>query len=417
VTASDRVGFAGGFCELPVRVVPDPARVLLLPQIWNSVAAVDGLARRLAALPDEQVDATLAELTAVFADRHRDLDRTWRDRGRTAAAGGGRRREMLLGALLSYEHTVEGAGVCNPSVVSHGQRLVLSIRAIGEQHLSCIEFRTGVVGGSAGITLDSRTGRCGSGVVVPSGSGTDYDVRFDPDTALDERVLWPVTADERSGMEDLRLARLVEDGKDVYHGTYSAFDGIRIRPKSVRTEDFVHFRIRALTGAAAAGKGFSVFTRRADGTYLGICRPAKDEVALATSRDAVDWQVATTLPVPREPWAMGHVSNCGPPVATPYGWLLFLHGVGPMRRYGITAVLLDLEDPARVIGRSRKPLLTSGAGNRTGYTPNALYSCGALVHDGQVFLPFAPADSEVRIAVAALDDVAAACGVGAVLPR
>jgi len=192
----------------------------------------------------------------------------------------------------------------------------------------------------------------------------------------------------------------------VYYGTFSAFDGRRIRPKLLRTRDFVDFQIRSLSGQAASGKGFSVFARRPDSSYLGICRPRKDEVSVAVSSDAVDWRAVGSLPVPRELWSFGHVSNCGPPVDTEYGWLLFLHGVGPMRRYGITAILLDSANPSQVIGHLAAPLLMSGGDHRDGYTANAVYSCGALVHDGEVFLAFGLEDSEIRVAVAELDDLA-----------
>jgi predicted GH43/DUF377 family glycosyl hydrolase len=213
----------------------------------------------------------------------------------------------------------------------------------------------------------------------------------------------PAMAAEAHGMEDARFVRFVDDaGVATYYATYTAFDGYEIVPQLIQTDDFRRFRIATLNGPAAQNKGMALFPRRIGGRYVMLSRRDRENLHLATSDDIAHWSEVSELHRPSRPWELAQIGNCGSPIETAAGWLVITHGVGPLRRYVLGALLLDLENPRRVIGQLREPLLEPEGDERDGYVPNVVYSCGALRHDDQLLLPYGASDASVRFALVAL---------------
>lgn len=229
---------------------------------------------------------------------------------------------------------------------------------------------------------------------------SNYTVTFSRNSDISERILFPVSEVEKNGLEDARLVRFVEDdGTDSYYATYTAYDGQSIMPQLIETSDFLTFHIRSLNGAAAHGKGFALFPRRINGNYYIIGRQNGQDITIAQSNHMHFWGGCQLLQHPSRQWDLVQLGNCGSPIETPEGWLLLTHAVGPMRRYVLGAILLDLEDPTRVIGQLDEPLMAPSEDEREGYVPNVLYSCGAMLHKDMIILPYAMADSVSGIAV------------------
>lgn len=233
-----------------------------------------------------------------------------------------------------------------------------------------------------------------------------YDVRFATASTLAERALFPEVDSESHGMEDARFVRLVEDdGSSSYAATYTGFNGSEVVSRRLDTDDFRSFRSTPLTGRAAANKGMALFPRRVGGRYLALSRWDRENNAVASSADGYHWEDVAELQSPSEAWELIQLGNCGPPLETEIGWLVVTHGVGPMRAYALGALLLDLEDPTRVVGRLTEPLLQPRGAERDGYVPNVVYSCGALIHEQKLLLPYGCSDTSIRIGVADVPDL------------
>ncbi len=212
-------------------------------------------------------------------------------------------------------------------------------------------------------------------------------------------MIYPTIPDESRGIEDARFIRFAyDDGRITYFATYTAFDGVQIVPRLLRTDDFQTFDMTQLVGPAAKNKGMALFPRCVKGRYLALSRWDRESIGLAGSTDAHNWSGAVTVQAPRQPWELIQLGNCGSPVETDEGWLVLTHGVGPMRTYAIGAILLDLDNPARLIGALREPLMTPSEEEREGYVPNVVYSCGALLHEQTLVLPYGCSDSSIRFA-------------------
>ncbi len=348
-------------------------------------------------------------------------------------------------------------------------RVVMSVRAIGEGHRSSIEFRTGIVDEHGDVTFDAlgpylvagRPGKVqhrrerfrhllGSGRddrssvafvlgVLPdpfsreqleaaltalsdqlltrrNATGTieriravadsNYEVTFPEASALSERVLSPVAPTESHGMEDARFVRFVDDdGTVAYYATYTGYDGDHITSQLLATVDFRTFTSTPLSGLASTNKGMALFPRRVDGHYVALSRWDRSTNSVVTSDELTDWQDPQVLQRPSETWDVIQLGNCGSPIETDAGWIALTHGVGPMRRYVIGAELLDLHDPSRVIGHLREPLLVPADDERDGYVPNVVYSCGALLHAGQLVIPYGMSDTRIGVATVAVDQL------------
>jgi predicted GH43/DUF377 family glycosyl hydrolase len=232
-----------------------------------------------------------------------------------------------------------------------------------------------------------------------------YVASFDESIALSRRVLWPATPAESQGLEDARFVRLTEPGEDRYVASYTAFDGRVVSQQLLETTDFLTFVSTPLSGDAASNKGLAVFPRRIDGMWAALSRHDRESNSLAYSSDLRIWSGAASLQDPLHAWELLQIGNCGSPIELAEGWLVLTHGVGPMRTYGIGALLLDLNDPSKVLAQLDRPLLVPDASEQDGYVPNVLYSCGSLLHDGTLYLPYGIADQSISFATVDLADL------------
>jgi predicted GH43/DUF377 family glycosyl hydrolase len=235
---------------------------------------------------------------------------------------------------------------------------------------------------------------------------SNYEVQFQPDQPLSDRILFPATPSQRNGMEDARFVRFQnEDGTYLYYATFTAYDGKVVVPELVETSDFLRFRFITLNGPAAQNKGMALFPRKINGLYAMLSRQDNENIHLMFSDNVHFWNEHTVLLKPVFPWELVQLGNCGSPIETDAGWLVLSHGVGPMRKYCIGAFLLDRDDPSKVIGRLREPLLKPNQNERAGYVPNVVYTCGALLHKGELIIPYGLADHATGFATVALAEV------------
>jgi len=271
------------------------------------------------------------------------------------------------------------------------EQLQAAIRLTGERHDAGNQEHTGVA--RKILTL----------------AQSNYQVQFDRDTRLSERVLFPVTPSQRNGIEDARFVRFTnEDGTQTYYATYTAYDGKLILPQFIETDDFLHFKFITLNGPAARNKGMALFPRKVGGRYAMLGRQDYENIYVIFSDHLHFWNTAKLVVKPTFPWEFIQMGNCGSPIETEAGWLVLSHGVGPMRKYCIGAFLLDRDDPTRVLGRLREPLIRPDENEREGYVPNVVYSCGSLVHGATLVIPFAMSDYATTFATVPVDDVLAA---------
>ena len=425
-----------------VRLRPDARRVIARPFLPREEVYPDGSSRmqlvleRIVAMPEQEITHTLEAARNRFEDRHRDLDGVLERNFTLVAARLGhlellaeplsQDRRQLIGAYFTHEYSIEAAALGNPSIVAAPDqtglapdelRFVMSLRAIGEGHTSSIEFRSGVVAADATMRLDTPSEYAMTGDrrdAVPGGrfgtevgdASSNYRVSFPESIDLSERVLFPSGPTESHGMEDARFVRFVDDdGSVTYLATYTAFDGHQITPQMLETADFTEFRVATLSGDGAHNKGMAIFPRRIDGDYVALGRHDNVNNFLMRSRDVRVWRDATIIQEPERPWELMQLGNCGSPIETSAGWLVITHGVGAFRRYTLGALLLDLDDPSRVIGHLKEPLLSPTESERDGYVPNVVYSCGALIHAGHLVLPYGFADVGAGIATIRLDEL------------
>jgi predicted GH43/DUF377 family glycosyl hydrolase len=442
---------------------------------------------RVMGFSDEQADDVMGRVLDHFTLRHHCLRSVLLghfDKVSQYIAGGSalpEKRRLLIGAHFTMEYSIESAALFNPSIVPHpdqsgvpagGTRLLMSLRATGEGHISSIVFRQGVIHGDGNIRfvnpgdsartgeiitdhlyskklflrkliemqchcheIDSILGRLPSrftmaGLERASAELMDlhkdcpamkaavnhvrhlaqanYELSFDDQTDPGDMVIFPMSDGESAGMEDVRLVRFVEDdGRVTYYGTYTAYDGFNVLPQMFETTDFRRFRIMTLTGRCARNKGMALFPRKIDGRYMMVSRLDGESLYLMRSDNPHIWNDARLLQKPVSPWESVQIGNCGSPLETDRGWLLLTHGVGPMRQYCIGALLLDLEDPGRVIGRTREPILVPSEDERDGYVPNVVYTCGAIIHKNKLVMPYAMSDRATGFATFGLDELLA----------
>jgi predicted GH43/DUF377 family glycosyl hydrolase len=437
--------------------------------------------RRIAALDQADAAEMLHLAFERFGGRHHDLEATFQHHYELVRHRVAETAELtpdaclLVGAYFSNEYAVEGAALCNPSMVEHPEqagldadelRVAVSLRQIGEGHLSSIGFATAVVGPPHRITVDDRSGPLVAGTRVPPRHRRDllaaglietgwdnevsatvlgslpelfddetlaqvlaglpadllsratapstlealrrtnaasYALSFPADVPLHRRVLWPSTPDESNGMEDARFVSFVDDrGVRSFRATYTAYDGRAIATRMLSSDDLRHFEATPMRGPGARNKGVALFPRPVGGRQLALCRSDGETIGLTTLDESRRWRRPTPLHAPERGWELIQVGNCGSPIETESGWLVLTHGVGPMRRYAIGALLLDLNRPDRVIAHLPGALLEPDDLERDGYVPNVVYSCGGLVHRGTLWLPYGASDARVSFARADL---------------
>jgi predicted GH43/DUF377 family glycosyl hydrolase len=256
-------------------------------------------------------------------------------------------------------------------------------------------------------TSDATATRAARGILLLAES--NYEVNFSPETRISQRVLFPSAPSQSNGIEDARFVRFKnDDGSFTYYATYTAYDGKITLPQLLETPDFVHFKFRTLNGPAVQNKGMALFPRKINGLYAMLSRQDDENILLMFSDNIHFWQTPKLLLQPAQPWEFIKIGNCGSPIETKAGWLVLSHGVGAMRKYCLGAFLLDLNDPSRVIGRLRDPLLSPNESEREGYVPNVVYTCGALLHGDELIIPYAMSDSATSFATVALNELLAA---------
>jgi predicted GH43/DUF377 family glycosyl hydrolase len=235
---------------------------------------------------------------------------------------------------------------------------------------------------------------------------SNYEVQFHPEQDLSERIIFPAIPSQRNGIEDARFVCFQnDDGTHVYYATFTAYDGKVVMPELVKTSDFLLFRFISLNGPAAENKGMAIFPRKINGLYAMLSRQDNENIYLMFSDDVHFWNERKVLLKPTFPWELVQLGNCGSPIETDAGWLVLSHGVGPLRKYCIGAFLLDRDDPAKVIGRLREPLLKPNQNEREGYVPNVVYTCGALLHRDQLIIPYGLADHATSFATVPVQEV------------
>jgi predicted GH43/DUF377 family glycosyl hydrolase len=253
-----------------------------------------------------------------------------------------------------------------------------------------------------GMTQEDQNAARGIWLLVQS----NCEVQFRPEQEISERILFPTTPSQRNGIEDARFVRFEnDDGTPIYYATFTAFDGRIVMPELVETSNFLHFRFITLNGPAAQNKGMALFPRKIGGLYAMLSRQDNENIYVMFSDNVHFWNERKLLLKPAFPWELVQLGNCGSPIETDAGWLVLSHGVGPMRKYCIGAFLLDREDPTKVRGRLREPLLTPNQNEREGYVPNVVYTCGALVHNGELIIPYGLADHATGFATVLLADL------------
>jgi predicted GH43/DUF377 family glycosyl hydrolase len=484
----------------PAALRADPGRVvarLFLPgeELHQTRSRTSEIVDRVMALAEADVVLAVDELMKTFTERHHEYEQLLAGHASIVVAHVGSEldvspaRTLLLGAAFTAEYAVEGAALCNPSTVLHpdqsglatGQaRVAISLRGIGEGHLSSISFCSAVLGPDQSWEFEPRRMPLTTGRIAPAHWHTRYlkavladqgsidelaawvlgklppqftssdletvlaavhhdllarpgatatvellrrlvssayvvDFDFDDAIGLDQRVLLPSAPEESNGMEDARFTRFVhESGVAEYRATYTAYDGRSIAPRLLTSPDLKTFSAHRLAGKAARNKGMALFPRLVQKRHLALCRSDGESTGLTDSRDGIVWGAPVWLQSPRQAWEILQIGNCGPPIETEHGWLVLTHGVGPMRTYSIGAILLDLEDPSRVIGQLRQPLLVPSEAERDGYVPNVVYSCGGYLHGETLWLPYGIGDSRIGVAWVDLAELIAAMDDGSV---
>jgi len=382
-------------------------------------------------------------------------------------------KRALIGAYFTMEYSIESAALFNPSVVLHPDqshldkgslRFIMSLRAIGEGHVSSIVFRSGVldehntfifdptsdyverpdvvlnpvydrhlfqlklhemeacnevtahildrlpedftynelkerIGALRAKTVFSEERQNGTFEIMYWLANSNYEIAFRSDHRISERVIFPVSKNESNGIEDARFVQFFDDNGEVtYYATYTAYNGNTILPHLIETKDFIKFKVITLNGKAVQNKGMALFPRKIDGSYIMLSRQDGENNHIMFSDNIHFWQESKIIQEPRRPWEFIQIGNCGSPLETDQGWIVLTHGVGPMRRYCIGAMLLDLENPAKIIARLEEPLLAPNEEEREGYVPNVVYTCGAIFHNSDLVIPYGMSDITSSIA-------------------
>jgi predicted GH43/DUF377 family glycosyl hydrolase len=396
--------------RLPFHFDADPLKVILL-----YLEPVEG-SKRLrrfadfsASLTPEEALRIHARTSQLFQHRHRHFHQLLIDNADKGLKTLGRSisltpdQKLVFGSYLTKEYSVEAAALFNPSIVPHPDqsglqdgetRFVLTLRSVGEGHISSIGFMEGVVDvqNNISFTPQGPWRTAGRKVIPASGDDDHYDIDFSDDIPLPERVIFPQARSESMGMEDLRMVRFTDSGDTCYYGTYTAYDGRNILSKMLQTQDFRHFEIRNFKGSEVDNKGMAYFPRKINDQYVMLSRQGGESLCVMRSDDHITWNNRVPLQEPTRDFELVQVGNCGSPIETPEGWLMITHHVGPMRRYSLGISLLDLEHPERVIAILDEPLMEPLESEREGYVPNVLYTCGWMQHGESILIPYAMSD-------------------------
>ena len=415
-----------------MRLHADPSRVVVRPFhiAWGGHGGPPSRTERLVSevleMTPGEARAQLEEVLKDFEARHWQTRRVFMTRYdqleqmlELNGAEIGDEKRQLIGAYFCHEYSYAAAALMNPSAVPHfdqsgmpagSLRILMSMRAVGEGHISSVAFREGIITEAQELKLapeppfatatDMIDGREED---VPNGAVTVHRHR---DSTLSGTVIFPITQAQSKGLEDLRIVRFQHDDESIeWIGTYTAYNGSVIQSELMRTRDFRAFDLVPMTGPAARNKGMALFPRKVGGQYMMIGRQDGENLYLLKSDDLGHWEDGDKILTPRFGWELVQIGNCGPPIELDEGWLLLTHGVGAMRKYSIGAVLLDKADPSKVLGRTPEPILAAKDQDREGYVPNVVYSCGAIRHGEQLFLPYGIADSSIGFSFVPIADL------------
>jgi predicted GH43/DUF377 family glycosyl hydrolase len=461
------------------KILADTSRVITRRHIPHGAHRIPKIIQRIVDLPDKTAENLLSQIMLDFSGRHKDIGRVFERHlnevkdyvPRDAVLS--ETKMALIGAYFTMEYSVESAALFNPSIVLHPDqshldkgslRFIMSLRAIGEGHVSSIVFRSGVLDEHNTFIFDpvsdyierpdvrlnpiydrhlfqlklnemetcdevtahlldqlpenftynelnekiealrarpifSKARQNQTFEIMYWLANSNYEVGFDPDHKISERVIFPVSESESSGIEDARFVQFFDDNGEVtYYATYTAYNGLTILPHLIETKDFTRFKIITLNGKAVKNKGMALFPRKIHGSYAMLSRQDGENNHIMFTDNIHFWQESKIIQEPTRPWEFIQIGNCGSPLETDQGWIVLTHGVGPMRQYCIGAMLLDLEDPAKIIARLEEPLLTPHKEEREGYVPNVVYTCGAIFHNADLVIPYGMSDIKCGIA-------------------
>ena len=468
------------------RIEGDASRVITRPHIPSGAHRIPKIIQRIMDLPDTTAEDLLAQIMLDFSERHKDIRRVFerslnevRDHVPRDAVLSETKR-ALIGAYFTMEYSIESAALFNPSIVLHPDqgdldegslRFIMSLRAIGEGHVSSIVFRSGVldqyntfifdptsdyverpdvrlnpvydrhlfqlklnemeacndvtahildqlpkdftynelkekIGVLSARPIFSEARQNQTFEIMYWLANSNYEVGFHPDHKISERVIFPVSKNESRGIEDARFVQFFDDNGEVtYYATYTAYNGFTILPQLIETKDFIKFKVITLNGKAVKNKGMALFPRKIDGSYVMLSRQDGENNHIMFSDNIHFWQESKIIQEPTRPWEFIQIGNCGSPLETDQGWIVLTHGVGPMRQYCIGAMLLDLENPAKIIARLKEPLLAPLEEEREGYVPNVVYTCGAIFHNSDLVIPYGMSDISSGIATVKVSEL------------
>jgi predicted GH43/DUF377 family glycosyl hydrolase len=468
------------------KIQGDPSRVITRLHIPDGAHRIRKIIQRITDLPDMDAEKLLEEIMLDFSERHKDIRRVFerslnevRDHVPRDAVLSETKR-ALIGAYFTMEYSVESAALFNPSIVLHPDqshldkgslRFIMSLRAIGEGHVSSIVFRSGILDRDNTFIFDpisdyverpdirlnqvydrylfqlklnemeacnevtahildqlpedftynelkEKIGALSARPIFSEArqnrtfeimywlANSNYEVDFHPDHRISERVIFPVSKNESRGIEDARFVQFFDDNGEVtYYATYTAYNGFTILPQLIETKDFIKFKVITLNGKAVKNKGMALFPRKIDGSYVMLSRQDGENNHIMFSDNIHFWQESKIIQEPTRPWEFIQIGNCGSPLETDQGWIVLTHGVGPMRQYCIGAMLLDLENPAKIIARLKEPLLAPCEEEREGYVPNVVYTCGAIFHNSDLVIPYGMSDISSGIATVKVSEL------------
>jgi predicted GH43/DUF377 family glycosyl hydrolase len=472
-----------------VKFLPDPTRVIARFFMPGHDDMVIRIIKKVLNLSEEETISILNDVLRNFSKRHRNISRIFHSNYHSVqyfldelgikVDSLSHERKLLIGSYFTMEYSIESAALFNPSIIedpfqgnlnSGQKRIIISLRATGEGHISSIVFRSGIIDSDNNITfiptgphvdapeiikrhtydkstflkkleemhivkdvvgivmeklgdsfiygelLASIEETRNSIQVTPSKekvlqainwlASSHYEITFSLDTAISERVIFPVSYSESNGIEDARFVRFTEGEKDItYYATYTAYNGFTILPKLMETKDFYHFKIMPLHGSFAQNKGLALFPRKIKGKYVMLSRCDGANIYIMYSDHINIWEQADKILEPQYPDEFIQIGTAGSPIETEEGWLLIIHAVGPVRTYTLGAVLLDLDDPTKVLAHLKTPLLIPSDKEREGYVPNVIYSCGSIIHNGELIISYGMSDYASSFATISLKEL------------
>jgi len=453
------------------KILRDTSRVITRAYFPEDKSRIPKIIDRVLSLTENEAKELMEKVNLDFFDRHKDIKRVLERHFAEVSVylphtePLSEAKKMLIGAYFTLEYSVESAALFNPSIVPHPDqtnvpggslRFIMSLRSVGEGHISSISFRSGIIDNNNSFTFDpisefvetpaiqhdpiynhhlfqlklnelNASNETSTRVLeqLPDEftyndlnksigdllSNTDFEcnyeaieiicwladsnyvIKFHTDHRISERVIFPVSKNESRGIEDARFVQFFHDNGEVtYYATYTAYNGFTILPQLIETKDFITFNIITLNGKAVHNKGMALFPRMINGKYVMLSRQDGENNRIMFSDHLHFWQESKIIQEPEMPWEFVQIGNCGSPLETSEGWLVLTHGVGPMRQYSIGAMLLDLENPVKIIARLEEPLIIPQEEEREGYVPNVVYTCGALIHNNKLVIPYAMSD-------------------------